>query len=404
MMNYKITFAKSLTLVVMTFLMSCSTPPSSAPEQTIDYPNPASNPLSKVMLAADWVPENSHDINFDSLPKVPSQHVVINDVKPVDGVNQHNYLIFYNNKYWCMWSDGPGVEDRVGQRVKFATSTDCLQWSDPQYLTPVPPNSDVDSEFYNTRSDQGSRWIARGFWEREGKLLALASLDEAAGFFGPSLELHAFQLKAEDESWEDLGVIYDDAINNFPPKKIPSGEWMMSRRPHDYKENEVHFLVGGVKGVDQWESYPVLGSDSELAAEEPMWWLLPDNNLMALFRDNSKGGYLYRSFSTDNGKNWSKPVQTDFPDATSKLHGIRLSDGRYVLVNNADPKKRDPLTISISDDGMVFTKMGYLIGGRRVDYPYVMEHNGFLLVAFSGGKQSVELVKIKISDLNKLEN
>ncbi len=50
---------------------------------------------------------------------------------------------------------------------------------------------------------------------------------------------------------------------------------------------------------------------------------------MALFRDNRRSGYIYRSFSTDNGRIWSQPVQTDFPDARSKFHGVRMSDGRY---------------------------------------------------------------------------
>jgi hypothetical protein len=31
-----------------------------------------------------------------------------------------------------------------------------------------------------------------------------------------------------------------------------------------------------------------------------------------------------------------------------------------------------------------------------------MEHEGYLMVAFSGGKQSVEVLKIKISDLDNL--
>jgi len=123
---------------------------------------------------------------------------------------------------------------------------------------------------------------------------------------------------------------------------------------------------------------------------------------MALFRDNRRSGYLYRSFSTDAGRSWSRPTRTNFPDASSKIHGIRLSDGRYVLVSNANPRRRDPLVISTSDDGMVFSRMGYLVGGRRVDYPHLIEHDGFLLVAFSGGKQTVEVLKIRIADLGRL--
>jgi hypothetical protein len=329
--------------------------------------------------------------------------VVISDVRSTNGVNQHNYLIHHDGLLWVMWSDGPGVEDQVGQRVKYATSASGIDWSEPRFLTPEPPGSGPESEYYGTRSKQGYRWIARGFWQRNGELLALASLDEAAGFFGPSLQLRAFRWSLGNQAWEDAGLIYDDAINNFPPKQLPNGQWMMSRRPHDYARSGVHFLVGGTAGIDRWESFPVLGSSSELAAEEPLWWVLPDGHLMSLFRDNRRSGFVYRSFSVDNGRNWSRPVRTNFPDATSKLHGLRLSDGRYVLVSNANPRRRDPLVLSISSDGMVFDRMAYLVGGRHVDYPFVLEHDSHLLVAFAGGKQSVEVLRIRLSDLDQLE-
>jgi hypothetical protein len=354
------------------------------------------------MLQGGWVPQDTHTIDYEKLPRVPGDHVVVNDVRAEKGVNQHNYLAHFQGTFFLMWSDGPGVEDRVGQRVKFATSADGLAWEKAEYLTPVPPGSGPDSSNYNTRTSQGFRYIARGFWEREGELLALASLDEAAGFFGESLALHAFRFQAGTRTWEDLGVIADDAINNFPPKKIASGEWMMSRRPHDYTSRGVDFLVGGVKALDDWKSFPVLGTSSELKAEEPLWWILPNEELLALFRDNQKSRFLYRSFSSDHGRTWTEPVRTNFPDATSKIHGLRLKDGRYVLVSNSNPKKRDPLTIAISEDGVVFDRIAWLVGGRHVDYPHVIEQGEFLFIAFAGGKQSVEVLRVKLADLDQV--
>lgn len=367
-------------------------------------PHPGFNPQSSLMMAGDWVPDDTHQIDFTGLPRVQSSHVIISDVRDTDGVNQHNYLVYHENRYWAMWSDGPGVEDRVGQRVKYATSQNGLQWSQPKYMTAAPQNSEISSPLYNTRSTDGFRWISRGFWQRDDELLALASLDEAGGFFGPSLELHAFRWNDGTNQWNDLGVIADNTINNFPPKKLADGNWMMSRRSWDYRTKGVQFLVGGVKQLDVWESFPVLGSNSELIAEEPIWWSLPDGNLMALFRDNRRRGFLYRSFSTSSGRQWTVPVRTNFPDASSKVNGLRLQDGRYVLVSNANPKRRDPLVLSISNDGMVFTRMGYLVGNRRVDYPHVIEHDGFLFVAFSGGKQSVEVLRIKLGELDRIKN
>ena len=54
-----------------------------------------------------------------------------------------------------MWSDGPGVEDRVGQRVAYSTSLDGLSWSPPDYITPYPTGSDPSSLHFNTRSSLG---------------------------------------------------------------------------------------------------------------------------------------------------------------------------------------------------------------------------------------------------------
>jgi len=381
------------------------------PAASAEPPHPSKNPGSPVMLSGAWLPEDPHQLDFNALPRVASEHAVVSDVRSKDGpatppdkkaggVNQHNYLAHHDGKFWAMWSDGPGIEDRVGQRVKFATSADGLKWTEPKFLTPIPPNSGPDSPYYNTRTGKGMRYISRGFWKRDGELLALASLDEAAGFFGPGLELRAFRFNRDSGAWKDAGVVFKNAINNFPPLRLRTGNWMMSRRAYDYRTRGVDFLVGGVKSLDAWESFPVLGSASELKAEEPDWWILPDDSLAAVFRDNRRSGFLYRAFSTDDGRTWSKPAKTHFPDATSKISGLRLSDGRYVLVSNPNPKKRDPLTLSISPDGLVFTKMLYLAGGRHVDYPHVMEHGGSLFIAFAGGKQSVEVLKVKLADVD----
>ena len=389
-------FLVSGLLTISTFFFACTSQP------LIDtYPHPVNNPQSPLMLSGEWIPDDPHQIDFASLPRIPSEHSVISDVQAQDGVNQHNYLVYFDGKFWAMWSDGPGVEDRTGQRVAFATSADGLGWRQPEFITHYPPQSGPDSPLYNTRSDQGYRYISRGFWQRDGELMALVSLDEAGKFFGPSLALHAFRFDKKKNSWEDIGVVYDNTINNFPPKLLPSGQWMMTRRTHD---RHIFMLIGGVKGFNQWETYPVVTyHEGDFIAEEPYWWVLPDQNLVALFRDNARGGYLYRAFSSDNGHTWSKAVQTNFPDARSKFNGLQLGDGRFILVSNPNPQKRDPLAVSLSQDGLVFTKMGYLIGGRKVDYPHVIEHQGYLLIAFSGGKQSIEVLKIKISDLNVLE-
>lgn len=385
--------------------MKAAAPAKVTPNLNVAPPHPAKNPGSRLMLAGPWMPADPHTIDYAALPRIPVEHIVVSDVRERQGVNQHNYLIHFAGKFWAMWSDGPQIEDRVGQIVKYSTSPDGRTWAAPKPMTGNPKGFGPDSPLYNTRKPEGFRYISRGFWVRDGRLLALVSLDEAAGFFGPSLELRALQWEDARQAWADIGVVQDNAINNFPPQKLPSGEWAMTRRMHDYNTTGVQFLIGGVAALDRWTSIPVVrgaGGDVALKAEEPIWYALPDKNLMALFRDNGGSKFLYRAFSIDNGRTWSTPVLTDFPDARSKLHAIRLKDGRYALVSNSNPAKRDPLTIALSDDGLVYTKLFYLVGGRAVDYPHMMEHEGYLYVAHSGGKRSVEIQRVRIADLDKL--
>lgn len=371
-----------------------------AAQENAAPPHPGQDPASPLMLAGDWVPSDPARIDFTALPRVPSNRVVVNDARKGGGVNQHPYLTRYVNQYWLMWSDGPGIEDRVGQRVSVAVSDDGLTWSTPAYLTPEPPISGPSSPHFNTHSRLGFRWIARGFWPRRGELLALASLDEAMDVLGPSLQLRAFRLDPKTDEWHDAGILCENAINNFPPLQLPAnGPWMMSRRTHDYRATGLQFLIGGEDSIDRWDSFPLPGTGKELAPEEPFWWALPDGRLAAFFQDPAKGR-LHRSLSADAGRTWTLPVCTNFPTADSRFHGTRLTDGRYVLVSSPHPAQRDPLVLSISPDGLVFHEMLWLTGGRPVESPFILEDQGQLLVAFSGGKQTVEVLRVKLADLD----
>ena len=71
------------------------------------------------------------------------------------------------------------------------------------------------------------------------------------------------------------------------------------------------------------------------------------------------------------------------------------------MVSNSNPSGRDPLTLAISPDGLVFTDLFYLIGGRHVDYPHMVEHNNQLFIAFSGAKQTMEVLAVSLDEIDK---
>jgi hypothetical protein len=280
----------------------------------------------------------------------------------------------------------PG-HDQAGTRVSFAVSRDGVHWSEPRDLS-GPPRI------------EGFGWIARGYWIREGRLLALATHFRAPGYPGPGLSLEAFRWDEDSDKWVAHGTVMADAMNNFPPKKLPNGQWMMTRRDH---QRQVSVMVGGVESFDRWQVHPMAAYDGSGRPEEPYWYVLPDGkSLVGLIRDNGESKRLLRTFSTDDGASWSKIVTTNFPDARSKFFALRTSRGYYALVSNANPQKRDPLMLSISRDGLVYDRMLYLVGGRHVDYPHMIEQDGHLLIAFSGAKQTMEVLKVSLDEVDRL--
>lgn len=378
-------------------------------------PADAAEPLPP-MLRLPGSGEDPTLIDYAKLPTLQGGHALVTRGEAPWSFRLHNYLVHHAGQYWCMWSHGPKIEDHPTQHLRYATSADGLKWSEPQ-------------EIVGPSAREGFRYISRGLWVREGKLLALAGHDEAydekgrVHFFGPSLQLLAFEWKPDAKRWDKLGVLFDDAINNFPPQKLATGEWAMMRRDH---KNNVSMLIGGVESPLKWEARPVFtksGSKEKFRPDEPEWWLLPDGRSLGIIRDNGRSGRLFRTVSSDNGRTWTTPEITNFPDATSKFFGLRTSRGYYVLVSNANPKQRNPLCLSTSEDGITFTRMARLpipdaLAGSEIpdgqrynstqydsfQYPHVIEQDGHLLVAFSRKKQTIEIVKVPLAEVDRLRS
>ena len=356
-----------------------------------------------VMLAGDWVPKDPHQIDYSRLPRVNLKHAVISDVRDHAGtrVHQHAYLAHFDDRFWAMWSDGPGgprtgvtaqqhrnlvpAHDLANTRNSYATSRDGLHWSKPSDLTGPPRKP-------------GYGWIARGLWKREGDLLALSSHFNAPGYAGKGLSLEAFRW--DGMKWVAHGTVLDDSMNNFPPKRLPTSEWMMTRRDH---QRQVSVMIGGTRSFNDWRVSPIAAYDGNGRPEEPYWYTLPDGKtIVGLIRDNGRSRYLLRTFSRDNGQTWSPIHRTNFPDATSKFFVHRTSRGYYVMVSNSNPRRRDPLTLAISQNGLVYHKLIWLVGGRHVDYPHIIERGGSLLIAFSGAKQTMEVIKVSLDELEQV--
>ncbi|MCG8602414.1 MAG: glycoside hydrolase [Verrucomicrobiales bacterium] len=361
-------------------------------------------------------------IDYTTLPTVQGDHAVIHPVANSPGFSTgeklemnrmrlqlHNYLIHYAGKFWCIWSDGPQIEDWPTQEIKYSTSIDGLSWAPAKSLTGTP--------------EEPYAYIARGLWVRDGELLALAAHYKGKGAFGTDkeLQLKAYRWNPESNSWKFESTVYDNAINNFPPRQLPSGEWIMTRR--DARFN-VTVLIGGKKSLDDWSAYPVVrtGEIKNFRPDEPIFWQMPDKTLNALFRDNGGSQRLFHSVSRDMGKSWDTPQLTNFPNSTSKIYAIATSRGYRVMLSNANPGiGRRELHLSISQDGKNFIRMAHVDmpapeapagfesiwkkfskGIASLQYPHVIEHEDSLWIAFSRNKLQTEILKVSLDDVDAL--
>lgn len=355
----------------------------------------AAGPIAPaVVLKLDGTVTDPAAIDYDALPRLKGPHAVVCPTTDELKFQLHDYLIHYDGKYWCVFSHGPVVEDVPTQFVSYATSDDGLTWGKAQPVMPPP--------------EAPYAYIARGLWLRDGELLTLAAHFRDKGAFGVNkeLKLQAFVWDKTAKSWKFKATLYDNAINNFAPQKLVNGEWLMTRRDARFS---VYMLSGGVKGLDDWQSFPVvkrLGIPG-FSPDEPFWWQLPDGRLHALFRDNGGSNRLYQAFSADSGRTWTRPQLTNFPNATSKCFPLRLSNGAWALISNANPKwGRRELHLSLSEDGLTFTRMARLeIPSQQAttfQYPHAIEHDGHLLIVFSQKKRQSEVLKVPLSEIEAL--
>ncbi|MBL8177045.1 MAG: alpha/beta fold hydrolase [Bryobacterales bacterium] len=333
---------------------------------------------------------------LDALLPVPVETITVyRGVETMTGFNMHPYLAWFDGRFWAIWSCNKIRDLQAGQYVRYATSRDGVTWSESRMLTP-------------SEEKENYRYFARGLWVRNGELIALAARDEAVRpLFGPGLELRGYRWNGR---WSEPFLVAKDAINNFAPRLLASGDWMMTRRDHKMRAS---LLIGGRTSPSAWKAVEVPKPAGGAMLDEPEWWTLPNGALSTAFRDGSRSRRLFRSFSTDGGGRWSSPVPTDFPDAMAKFNVLRLSNGAYAMASCPNPSgKRIPLCLSLSDDGVVFDWMMILRGRDTVyryagkdpgyagyHYPQLLEHGGYLYVIHSENMEDIVLLRVALKDI-----
>lgn len=337
------------------------------------------------------------------LPEARGRHTfVFRGKQGESGFNLHSYLAHFDGRFWAIWSSSQVGEEDPGQHILYATSTDGRQWSNAAVLAPDPDGPAGPQ-----------RWIARGVFVDGGHLRALGALVESAayrergsGVVWRGLKLMRFTWTGK--AWEQDMEFADDCMNNFPPIRLKDRDAMPCR---DSGMN-LSVALAASRGGNAWKFIPLDAAPPFHRMDEPAMYVARDGTAQLLIRDGARSGYLIRSVSLDGGKSWSKPVLTNYPDATSKNFVLWLANGTYVLINNPDQKRRDPLAASFSRDGWVFDHpialrknapgrryAGRAKGSGSYQYPHAMEYGGAMWVIYSTNKEDIEISEFPLSGL-----
>lgn len=339
----------------------------------------------------------------------------------------HPALSVFGDRLFAMWSNGPDGEDEPGQRVMYAVSKDGVRWSAPQILC---------ESFCGKRMRRVL--TAAGFHAYDGRLVAyfgsyeyrtLREVSDRSGMTRQGkdcVETSLYAMVTQDGEHFSAPIDLNVPIcPNYGPQSLRSGRLLLTGNwAHAYTDDPSGLTGWTLRGFCQederlkpplrddpsyfWDVSRTLGLEGALC--EGAYLQEEDGIIHMLHR--SYGRWLFESDSEDDGKHWSLPEATQFPNGNSKFYLGRLPDGRGIFVGNPEPNSnRCPLVLSLAEAGMRFERhyilesqptrrkfSGFAKGGMYA-YPHALCWNDSLYVIYSLWKEDVYVLKIPLAGL-----
>jgi len=224
-------------------------------------------------------------------------------------------------------------------------------------------------------------------------------------------QVEAFALDEAANRWEPKGFIAELFLPNCPPIRMSDGNFVMAGRMADLRGEKPLRPAVAISQGDQllrpWKTVPLSAPGQTYACPETTL-LVERYRLTAFYRRRRKVELM--SKSTDCGRTWTTPAETNFPVVYAKMFAGTLSTGQHYLLSNTPGREhsRGLLTIAVTRPGeAVFSKMWKLRDGYATDlkagpewsYPSAIEHRGKLFVVYTSEKHHCALSVIPIASI-----
>ena len=251
------------------------------------------------------------------------------------------------------WSDSFVMADTPG----FPDCNTCMMIDSHQRLWLFWPTILANSwesclTNYRVSNDFGGPEVPK--WERSGLILL-----KPEDFQTPALELldgylsrwpelvRRLEPEKVQEFRERLGSKLYQRLGWQPrckPTQLPDGRILLPLYTDTFSISIM--AISDDQGATWYASAPLIGWGNI----QPSVLRRSDGTLVAYMRENGPRKRIRISESSDNGLTWGPVDVSSLPNPGSGLDGVRLTNGRWLLVYNDSTQNRCSLAVSISDD------------------------------------------------------
>ncbi|MDX1953084.1 MAG: sialidase family protein [Verrucomicrobiota bacterium] len=154
------------------------------------------------------------------------------------------------------------------------------------------------------------------------------------------------------------------------PIQLPDGTILSGSSTED---NGWRVHMERTKNFKEWTKTDSINRSIDFGAIQPT--ILEHNDGVLQILARTKQDAIAEAWSSDWGKTWGRMTKTDLPNPNSGIDGLRLRDGRQLLVYNHTTQGRGVLNVAISTDGKKWSAVAVLENspGSEFSYPAVIQ-------------------------------
>lgn len=387
-------------------------------------------PCGAALPRVNWTAGARPDFRYEfaeGVRVIPLLHAT-----PATGTfSHHGFMALHEGVLFASWDSQARDENTSGQHGVYRFSTDGGEtWSAARPL--FPPLAD-NVPAAQTRQPNPFQ-TSQGFARLDGRLYAVTCVDRALTTkvrrFNEVSRARIGFLAREVRGDGSLGTIFWLAPD--APRPEPGYPAYPPGEPALVARLEAHFREPANLPQLRFGPYEHPDSDDGRVMNEPCPpWRLADGTWVRLYReegsvdavdreeaDRTRSRRNYAAFSFDEGRRWTTPTRTNFPDSCARANAGRLPDGQYYVISNILPMAPRPggramLALSLSRDGLEFDRLLVLRFGPPpqrhegrakslgYQYPHSVVRGDFLWVIYSVNKEDVEVARVPLAGLGR---